>query len=327
MSRWEETCKGDKMDNIDSLGIKKLLYFQQISLCRSFRDAARNLGISQPALTRHVQSLEEELGVVLIHRHASGNTLTEAGQILANKTDELLAIISSAKSALDDLRGDPTGTVTLGLSTGFAGSILTSFLSTFTNRFPHIQLRLMEGSTRHVEDWLHSGQAEIGIICLPFGSTQLVEEILVREELWLVSADSSRRSEPIPFAELAAMQLVLPLPRYGTRQLLDKLASDNGIALRPIMEADNPSTIKQLVMTTGWSAVHSALLFEAELAAGQVFARPILPAPVRCIALVTSHDKPLSSAARAIALALGNAVKVRYDASRVKHAQGLKLVG
>jgi DNA-binding transcriptional LysR family regulator len=68
--------------------------------------------------------MEEELGVVLIHRHASGNTLTEAGRILAKKTDELLAIISSAKSALDELRGDPTGTVTLGLSTGFAGSIL-----------------------------------------------------------------------------------------------------------------------------------------------------------------------------------------------------------
>jgi DNA-binding transcriptional LysR family regulator len=114
-----------------------------------------------------------------------------------------------------------------------------------------------------------------------------VEEILLREELWLVSADGSRRSEPIPFAELAAMQLVLPLPRYGTRLLLDKLPSDNGIALRPIMEADNPSTIKQLVMTIGWSAVHSSLLFEAELALGQVFARPILPASVRCIALVT----------------------------------------
>ena len=97
------------MDGLDTLGIRKLLSFHEISTSRSFREAARRLGISQPALTRQVQSLEDELGVVLIHRHASGNTMTEAGRILAQKTDELLAIISSTKSALDELKGDPTG--------------------------------------------------------------------------------------------------------------------------------------------------------------------------------------------------------------------------
>jgi LysR family nitrogen assimilation transcriptional regulator len=311
------------MENIDSLGVKKLLYFQQISHCRSFRDAARNLGISQPALTRHVQSLEEELGVVLIHRHASGNTLTEAGRILAKKTDELLAIISSAKSALDDLRGDPTGTVTLGLSTGFAGSILTSFLSTFTNRFPGVQLRLMEGSNRHVEDWLPSGQAEIGIICLPFGSTQLVEE--VREELWLVSADGSRRSEPIPFAELAAMQLALPLPRYGTRQLLDKLASRQWGSLK----ADNGS---------GQSQHYKAVGDDNRVVRGPLVV--VVRGRTRCgTGLRASNSarpgalhrpgniarQTLSSAARAIALALGNAVRDRYDATLVKRPSELKI--
>jgi LysR family nitrogen assimilation transcriptional regulator len=315
------------MEGIDSLGIKKLLYFHQIATNRTFRDAARNLGVSQPALTRHVQCLEEELGVVLIHRHASGNTLTEAGKILAEKTTELLAIISSTKTAIDDLRGDPSGMVTIGLSMGFAGTFLSSFLADFSSNFPLVQLRLMEGSTRHVEEWLHSSQAEIGIICLPFGSTQLVEDTLVREELFLISTDPAKHAQSVHFAELADMQMVLPLPRYGTRQLLDRIAAEHAITLRPMMEADNPNTIKQLVLSTGWSAIHSAMLFEKELAAGQVYARPILPAPVRGIALVTSHDKPLSTAARAIALALGKAVKERYVAAIPRRIASLKLAG
>jgi LysR family transcriptional regulator, nitrogen assimilation regulatory protein len=318
---------GVNMQGLEAVGIRKLLSFHEIANSKSFREAARKLGISQPALTRQVHSLEEDLAVVLIHRHASGNTLTEAGRILAKKAEELLAVITSAKSELDELKGDPTGIVTIGLSTGFAGSFLSAFLSGFAERFPRVQLRLMEGSTRHVEDWLHSGQAEIGIICLPFGSTQLVEETLVREELFLISQTQRKRAESISFAGLAALDLVLPLPKYGTRQLLDRMAADHSVTFRPKMEADNPNTIKQLVMSTGWAAVHSALLFEDELAAGSVTARSIRPPPMRSIALVTPHDRPLSTASRAIATAIGDAVRDRFAASRVEQAAFLKLAG
>lgn len=316
------------MKGLEALDIKKLLYFHQISTSRSFREAARKLGVSQPALTRQMQSLEEDLGVVLIHRHASGNTMTEAGEILAERIGKLLAMFSETKSALDDLKGDPSGVVVVALSMGFAASFLSSFLADFSGLFPQVQLRLMEGSTRHVEEWLHSGQAEIGIVCLPFGSTHLVEESLVREELFLISRTPPRAPGPVDLAQLGKMDLVLPLPKYGTRQLLDRMAAEQEVTLQPKMEADNPNTIKQLVLSTGWAAVHSAILFEEELAAGLVSARSIKPAPMRNIALVTPHDRPLSTAARAISQALGKAVRERYGSTSVRQSLAqLKLAG
>lgn len=161
--------------------------------------------------------------------------------------------------------------------------------------------------------------------CLPFGSTQLVEETLAREELFLISREKPKRLECVSFPQLAQIELVLPLPKYGTRQLLDRMAADHSVRLSPKMEADNPNTIKQLVMSTRWAAVHSTLLFEEELAAGVVTARSINPTPLRSIALVTPHERPLSSGARAVALAIGDAVRDRFTAARMKQSSLLKL--
>ncbi len=105
------------MAKIDQfLEMRKLYCFQQVASSRSFRHAARQLGITQPALTRHVQDLEEKLGVILVHRHTSGNKLTEAGQSLAQKVDEVLSVGASLKADLMNLQSTMVGTVTVAVS-------------------------------------------------------------------------------------------------------------------------------------------------------------------------------------------------------------------
>ena len=113
------------------LEMRKLYYFRQVANSRSLRHAARQLGITQPALTRHVQSLEHELGLTLVHRHASGNKLTEAGQLLASKAEELLAMSSSLKNNLVDLQRTMHGTVTLAISRGHRPVWLDPVLESF----------------------------------------------------------------------------------------------------------------------------------------------------------------------------------------------------
>lgn len=291
------------------LEMRKLYYFRQVANSRSFRHAARQLGITQPALTRHVQSLEDELGITLVHRHSSGNKLTEAGQLLAAKADELLTISSSLKTNLVDLQRSMAGTVTLAISMGHAPVLLDPFLSNFIKYCPNVHLRLMEGLTRHVEEWIELGQADIGVICLPTGSCHLVQETLVREELMLMNTDPTRAGEPIEFAELKRMKLILPLSRFGTRQLLERMASQTKITLQPAIEADNRQTVRHLVMTTGWSAIDATRLFHDEIAAGKIFVRPIVPTPARDIVLATSQSAALSSAARAVAREIRNTVR------------------
>jgi LysR family nitrogen assimilation transcriptional regulator len=293
------------------LEMRKLYYFRQVASSRSLRHAARHLGITQPALTRHIQSLEDELGVTLIHRHASGNKLTEAGRLLAAKADELLNICSSLKTNLLDHQRSIVGTVTLAISMGHTPVLLDRFLAEFTRYHPGVHLRLMEGLTRHVEEWIELGQADIGVICLPTGSCRLLQETLVREELVLMNSDESRAGEPVRFPELEEMNLILPLTQFGTRQLLEQMAAQAKCQLKPKIEADNRQTVKHLVLSTGWSAIDSARLFADEIAAGRIFIRPIVPRPARDIVLATSHSVALSSAARAVALAIRKTIRQR----------------
>jgi LysR family nitrogen assimilation transcriptional regulator len=310
------------MAKIDQfLEMRKLYCFQQVASSRSFRHAARQLGITQPALTRHVQDLEEKLGVILVHRHTSGNKLTEAGQLLAQKVDEVLSVGASLKADLMNLQSTMVGTVTVAVSMGTAPIFLDSFLTTFTSAYPRIHLRMMEGLTRHVEEWIESGQADVGVICLPTGWGNLIHEALLCEELFLLNT-KKQTQEPIEFRELEKIQLVLPLPRYGTRQLLERMAEQAKIKLEPIFEADNRHTIKQAVMSTGWSAVDSVCLFRAEIESGTVHARPITPAPVRNIVLASSHSAALSAAARVTALEIRRSIKERYHANPASTRKG-----
>ncbi len=291
------------------LEMRKLYYFRQVASSRSFRHAARQLGITQPALTRHIQNLEDELGVTLVHRHSSGNKLTEAGRLLAHKADELLNICSSLKTNLVDHQREILGTVTLAISMGHAPVLLDPFLAEFTKHHPLVHLRLMEGLTRHVEEWIELGQADIGVICLPTGSCRLVQETLVREELFLMNTDASRAGEPVTFQELEQTKLILPLVQFGTRQMLEQMAAQAKCRLKPSIEADNRQTVKHLVLSTGWSAIDSARLFADEIEAGRVFTRPIVPRPARDIVLATSHSAALSSAARTVARAIRESVR------------------
>lgn len=307
------------------LEMRKLYYFRQVANSRSFRQAARHLGITQPALTRHVQSLEDELGLTLVHRHASGNKLTEAGQLLAAKADELLAISSSLKTNLVDLQRTMVGTVTLAISMGHTPVLMDSFFVSFIKSHPHIHLRIMEGLTRHVEEWVEWGQADVGVICLPTGSCHLVQETLVREELALMNTDATTAGKPVDFAELERMKLILPLTRFGTRQLLERMASQAKTRLQPAIEADNRQTVRHLVMSTGWSAIDATRLFAEEIAAGKIFVRPIVPTPARDIVLATSQSAALSSAARAVAREIRRSIRGRQFGKPVKGASGPKL--
>jgi len=291
------------------LEVRKLIYFRQVAASPSFRQAARQLGITQPALTRHVQDLEEELGVTLIHRRSSGNRLTEAGRLVMSKADDLLALLSSTRTDLDELRSSPTGTVTLAVPMSFASLYLTPLLTQFGQTYPQVHMRVIEGSTYHIETWLEAGQADVGVVCSPSGSSSLIEEHIGDEELFLLRAGPSEPLPPLDFAELEHMDLVLPLSRYGTRRVLERMAAKLKVQLNPKIEADNPNTIKQLVMCMGWATVHSNALFASEIAAGSVSARRITPTPTRSLMLVTPRNEALSSAARILAREICRLVK------------------
>ena len=118
----------------------KLRIFHMVAKAGSFTHAGATLNLSQSAVSRHISSFEEDLGITLFHRHARGLILTEQGELLFNTTSEIFAKMVMIEGQLSDARDSADGPLTLTMAEFLASSWLSELLPTFTKSNPEILL-------------------------------------------------------------------------------------------------------------------------------------------------------------------------------------------
>lgn len=121
------------------------------------RRAARHLNIAQPALSRSIRDLEQELGVTLFERSSTGMTLTPAGQALARRGAAVQSELMRARDEVRQLQGENGGQVAIGLSTAAHIALLPRVLSLFLRRYPDARLKISEGLFPALEADLRDG--------------------------------------------------------------------------------------------------------------------------------------------------------------------------
>lgn len=123
----------------------------------SIRNAARRLGTVQPTLTRSLSELERELGAPLFERHAKGMMPTFLGEAFVKRATAILNDVRKATEEIEQLKGNPVGLVTVGLSIASHLRLLPKALVPFRQRFPNVHLRIIEGFYPTLEVQLKSG--------------------------------------------------------------------------------------------------------------------------------------------------------------------------
>jgi LysR family nitrogen assimilation transcriptional regulator len=288
-------------DTMNVLDSRKLWYFVEVARARSFRLAAISIGISQSVLTRQVQSLEEELGVVLLQRGIRSTTTTEAGEILLERSQKILGELEATRALLSSVGVTPTGLVTIAMLTSFSASFSSALLKNASEAMPEVRIRTTEGNSRYVEERLVHGLADVGILMRgPFAERFICEDLL-EEEFCLFGQSFPDPERPWTMPEIAALPLVLPLPPYGTRGLIDEAARRAGVRLSARFEVDSPYLVRDLISSHGIYAILPRLSLAQERKAGLLQAVPIADAPRRTVAIATLNGKPLSTAARGVA--------------------------
>ncbi len=121
----------------------KLRIFHMVAKAGSFTHAGATLNLSQSAVSRHISSFEEDLGLTLFHRHARGLILTEQGELLFKATSEIFAKMVMIEGQLSDARDSDTGPLTITMAAFFATSWLTPLLPVFRQKHPEINLTLL----------------------------------------------------------------------------------------------------------------------------------------------------------------------------------------
>lgn len=133
----------------------------------SLRAAARQLGLAQPSISRSIRQLERELGAPLLERQARGTVLTPTGQMFARRAGAAASELRRAREEIAQLHGEAEGSVSMGLSSVPLLALLPKVLGPFRQKYPRIELQLLDGAFPSVEARLKDGSVDFYIGVAP----------------------------------------------------------------------------------------------------------------------------------------------------------------
>jgi LysR family transcriptional regulator, nitrogen assimilation regulatory protein len=214
----------------------------------SLTRAALFLDSSQSFLSRQVNALERECGSRLFNRTGRGVELSEVGQRLFPQVKELLERAQALEhDILADLR-EPVGTVTLGILPSIGTILMGRLYAALRAEHPSVSLKVLEGSSGQVEEWLADSRIDIAILYRYSPTLPEMEEALATVDSYLISAKGDRLTAvgSVPFSSLEGLPFILPSAPNGLRTALDAAARQARFVLTPVIEADSLPLQKQL---------------------------------------------------------------------------------
>src|SRR3984957_4481496 len=261
--------------------LRELRYFHSVARTGNFGRSARELNVSQPAISHQVRKLEEGLGSQLLVRHGRGVALTPAGACLRDRLETIMQLLASP---LDDAAaGTVPGTVSLAVPAE-AGPLLAAPLAReFRARWPNVALNIREGSGSELEEWVLHRRVDIAVVQDPPVLTDLEIWPILTEGLGLVAPVHSRAAEehgPLRLRDLIGESLILPGPQHWIRRRLDSAAQRHGIRLVPTMQVSSVASTKVMVRNGIGCTILPLTAVQDEVARGALAFRPISHPPL-----------------------------------------------
>lgn len=224
----------------------QLRAFHYVAVCGGFSRAAEMLFLTQPAISDQVRKLEEEYDVLLFNRHKKQVTPTEAGHKLLEITHRMFDTEQQALELLSESRALRSGTLRI---VADAAHHLLHILGQFRQKYPGIQVSVRAGNTETVISSLYSYEADIGVLGeIPTGRDFEVVKLNSTPVVAFVSTDHPMaNAKSLSLHELSLLPLVLRERGSKTRAKLEDLASKEGYAFKPAIEAEGREAVREIV--------------------------------------------------------------------------------
>ncbi len=284
--------------------LQKWRAFVAIGELGSLTRAALFLDSNQSLLSRQLNALERECGARLFNRTGRGVELSEVGQRLFPQVKTLLADAQRLEGEIRGEAREPTGRVTLGFLPSIAQSLVGRLFSAVRARHPAVSLKVLEGSSGQVEEWLADARVDIAILYRYGPTLPETEQSLAVVDSYLIGAPGDRfaAAAEVAFADLDGLPFILPSAPNGLRTALDAVARQHHITLAPAVEADSLPLQKSLVAHERLYTVLPLHAVWSEVADGRLQAARIINPPLqRTVAMVMSKSKGPARAVTAVA--------------------------
>ncbi|BEP62292.1 LysR family transcriptional regulator [Variovorax sp. V213] len=277
--------------------------FLTIAELGSLTRAAYFLDSNQSLLSRQLNALERECGSRLFNRTGRGVELSDVGVRILPQVQQLLG---SAEALQKEIIGDarePAGQVTIGSLTSISISLIGPLFTVIRERYPAIKLKVLEGSSGQLEEWLNEERVDIGILYRYGTSLSEHEQVLATLDSYLIgcAGDKITSASEVIFAALHELPLILPSPPHGLRGVLDTMARREGISLNPAIDGNSLQLQKLLVEHEKLYAVLPLHAVWSEREAGRLqAARIVSPSLQQTISMALARSKGPSRAVTAV---------------------------
>jgi DNA-binding transcriptional LysR family regulator len=228
----------------------QLHYFQTVARLQHFTRAAETLSISQPALSRSIARLEEELGVPLFERQGRAVSLNRYGEIFLKRVHRALQEIAEGQQEIQDLVDPAHGSISLGFIHSQGSNLVPDLLGLFRKSSPHIGVKLYQNSQGSLLEQLRDGEIDFCFCSAPDSSEGVQWVELLTEELFAIVPTEHRLASrsSIALSELAGDPFILVKKEtHGLRDITDRLCQEAGFVPHVTFEGEELGTITAFV--------------------------------------------------------------------------------
>lgn len=285
---------------------QQLQAFVTVARLGSFSKAADELFLTQPAISKRIDKLEQLLNVRLFDRIGRQVELTAAGSLLLPQAKHILITLDDTSRQLSNLSGAVAGSLRIATSHHISLHRLPPYLRQFQQQYPQVDLDIQFAESEIIYQGLMEGFWELGIITLsPDPHSQLQQQLVWQDDMRFVAAPDHAlaKLERVTLEQLSEYPALLSKPGTFTRELLNQRFDEATIDLQVGSSTNNLDTLRMLVSTgMGWSLLPSTLLDNT------IQQLAISTAPItRQLGCVWHQQRSLSNAAQQFMNLLKNA--------------------
>ncbi|MFH0814409.1 MAG: LysR family transcriptional regulator [Pseudomonadota bacterium] len=259
------------------LNLNQLRVFHQVARSLNFTIAAKNLFVSQPAVTAQVKLFEKLCNLELFRKKGHQIVLTDEGQTIFRYASKIFELEREMEQVIEDLRKVKQGYLHLATSKTYARYLMPSLLAAFHKSFPGIAIDLNEGSSLDMTRSLIDFRNSVAIVAKVEDNSNINFIPFIREEVLLIAASDyhlTNRDE-IGFEELIGEPIIMKEVGSGTRKLIEECFKKKVERLNIIAETSNVEFIKELVKQGVGISFLVRTSVKRELSQGELVTIPI----------------------------------------------------
>ncbi len=296
------------------MNLSQLKAFLAVAQDRSFSRAAEKLYLTQPAVSKQIQALEEALGMRLFDRVGRSILLTQAGNILHDHAHIAFRTLEEARETINQLRGLQRGHLRISAASTIGTYMLPQPLGELKAQFPGIEISLAITNKARVVQQVLSHEVELGFVGPPVEPAELEMEEYLLDELVLIMAPTHRlaQEESVGVAELAEEVFILREQGSGTREIMEEELGRVRVSLKKAMELGSTEAIKQAVAANLGVSIVSKFAISLEILQGRLAVARLPELNLRRQLFVIHHGgRTLSPAAQEFCSLLRRSAVVR----------------